>query len=50
MSKKFLTDVIAQSADMPAARYSRTSWTVIRKPRMHGWPLRLAGSMLTIRV
>jgi hypothetical protein len=28
---------------IPPARYSRTSRTVIRMPRMHGWPLRLPG-------
>src|SRR5436190_18849692 len=34
------------SMDMPPARYSSTSWTVMRIPRMHGWPLRLPGSMV----
>ena len=29
---------------MPEARYSRTSDTVIRSPRIHGFPLRLPGS------
>lgn len=29
---------------MPEARYSSTSETVIRSPRMHGFPLRLPGS------
>ena len=34
------------SSVMPEARYSRTSETVIRMPRMQGLPLRLPGSML----
>src|SRR5260370_26463096 len=34
------------SGDMPPARYSRTSCTVMRSPRMHGCPLRLSGSMV----
>lgn len=32
------------ASDMPAARYSRTSYTVILNPRMHGFPPRLSGS------
>jgi hypothetical protein len=31
---------------IPPARYSSTSRTVIRIPRMHGWLLRLPGSMV----
>src|SRR6267378_7401503 len=38
------------STDIPPARYSRTSRTVIRSPRMHGWPLRLPGSIVMKRV
>jgi len=34
------------SADMPDARYSSTSYTVIRNPRMHGLPPRLPGSIV----
>lgn len=32
--------------DIPPARYSSTSRTVIRSPRMHGCPLRLPGSIV----
>jgi hypothetical protein len=35
---------------IPPARYSNTSVTVIRKPRMHGLPLRLSGSIVMIFV
>lgn len=31
---------------MPEARYSKTSYTVMRKPRMQGLPPRFAGSMV----
>jgi hypothetical protein len=34
-------------SDMPEARYSSTSYTVIRSPRMQGFPLRLPGSIVT---
>src|SRR5882724_9370670 len=34
------------SSDMPPARYSRISCTVIRNPRMHGLPLRLPDSIV----
>lgn len=31
---------------IPAARYSKTSRTVMRRPRMQAWPLRLSDSMV----
>ena len=37
---------IISSADIPDARYSRTSDTLIRKPRMQGFPPRLSGSIV----
>ncbi len=36
------------SGVIPPARYSKTSWTVIRSPRTQGFPLRLSGSMVII--
>lgn len=36
------------TSDMPAARYSSTSYTVMRSPRMHGLPPRFPGSIVTI--
>ena len=33
-------------SDMPEARYSRTSYTVIRSPRIHGFPPRFPGSIV----
>src|SRR4051812_45626039 len=38
------------SCVIPPARYSRTSVTVIRNPRTHGFPLRLPGSIVMKRV
>lgn len=37
------------TADIPDARDSSTSETVMRIPRMHGFPPRLPGSMLMAR-
>jgi len=34
------------SGVMPPARYSSTSYTVMRRPRMHGFPPRLPGSIV----
>jgi hypothetical protein len=42
--------VSISSSDMPPARYSRTSWTVMRIPRMHGLPLRLPSSIVMMPV
>jgi hypothetical protein len=36
------------ASDMPDARYSSTSYTVMRSPRMHGLPPRFPGSIVTI--
>ena len=36
------------ACDMPDARYSSTSYTVMRSPRMHGLPPRFPGSIVTI--
>lgn len=36
------------STDMPEARYSSTSVTVMRSPRAHGFPPRLPGSSVRI--
>ena len=46
ISSRFRSEKSARisSSDMPDARYSRTSYTVMRRPRMHGFPPRLPGS------
>ena len=36
------------ASDMPDARYSSTSYTVMRSLRMHGLPPRFPGSIVTI--
>ncbi len=38
------------SSDIPEAKYSRTSYTVIHSPRIHGLPPRLPGSMVMKRL